>query len=79
MRRQLDLAVEDFITVDVAMADKRICELVGGNWKAGIAEDVRAKNLQLHLDGEKAGVSYQLEKDWDVEGVAMKIGISKAV
>ena len=28
MRRQLDLAVEDFIVVDVGIADKRICDLV---------------------------------------------------
>jgi isoleucyl-tRNA synthetase len=79
MRRQLDLAVEDFITVDVAVADKRICDLVGGSWKAGIAEEVRAKALSLHLAGEPAGSSHQLVKDWDVEGVAMTIGISKSL
>ena len=78
MRRQLDLAVEDFITADVAVADKRICDLIGGNWKAGIAEEVRAKDLSLHLAGEPAESSHQLAKDWDVEGVAMTIGISKA-
>jgi len=79
MRRQLDLAIEDFITADVAVADKRICDLVGGSWKAGIAEEVRAKALSLHLAGEPAGALHQLVKDWDVEGVAMTIGISKAV
>jgi isoleucyl-tRNA synthetase len=78
MRRQLDLAVEDFITVDVAIADKRICDLVCGSWKTGIAEEVRAKMLSLHLAGEPATVSHQLTKDWDVEGIAMTIGISKA-
>jgi isoleucyl-tRNA synthetase len=77
MRRQLDLAVEDFIMVDVAVADKRICELVGANWKPGIADEVRAKTLSLHHAAEPAGSSHQLAKDWDVEGIAMTIGISK--
>ena len=78
MRRQLDLAVEDFITVDAAVSDKRICELVGASWKPGIAEEVRAKTLSLHNATEPAGTSYSLVKDWDVEGIAMTIGISKA-
>ena len=62
----------------MAVADKRICDLVGGSWKTGIAEEVRAKALSLHLAGEPAGSSHKLVKDWDVEGVAMTIGISKA-
>jgi isoleucyl-tRNA synthetase len=78
MRRQLNLAVEDFITVDVAVADKRICDLVGANWKPGIAEEVRAKNLSLHNANEPAASGYQLIKEWDVEGIAITIGISKA-
>ena len=77
MRRQLDLAVEDFITVDVAVSDKRICGLVGASWKPGIADEVRAKTLSLHHAAEPAGSSHQLVKDWDVEGIAMTIGISK--
>ena len=78
MRRQLDLAVEDFISADVAIADQRICGLVGTSWKPGIADEVRAKDLSLHLAGECRVPSHQLSKDWDVEGVAMTIGISKA-
>jgi len=78
MRRQLDLAVEDFIAVDVAVKDERVCTLVGAGWKPGIAEEVRAKTLALHNAAEPAPSSYQLSKDWDVEGIAMTIGISKA-
>jgi isoleucyl-tRNA synthetase len=78
MRRQLDLAVEDFIRADVAIADKRICDLVSAGWKPGIADEVRAKELSLRLAGECGVPSHQLSKDWDVEGVAMTIGISKA-
>jgi len=78
MRRQLDLAVEDFIAVDVAVKDERVCDLVGASWKPGIAEEVRAKTLALHNAAEPAGSSFALVKDWDVEGIAMTIGISKA-
>lgn len=78
MRRQLDLAVEDFITADVAVKAERVCDLVGASWKPGIAEEVRAKTLVLHHAAEPAGASFQLSKDWDVEGIAMTIGISKA-
>ena len=78
MRRQLDLAVEDFITADVAVKDERVCELVGKSWKPGIAEEVRAKTLVLHNATEPAGSSFALVKDWDVEGIAMTIGIGKA-
>ena len=78
MRRQLDLAVEDFITVDVAVKDERVCGLVGKSWKPGIAEEVRAKEFSLHNAVQLAGTAYALIKDWDVEGIAMTIGISKA-
>jgi isoleucyl-tRNA synthetase len=78
MRRQLDLAVEDFIVVDAGIADKRICDLVSSGWNAGIAEEVRAKKLSLHNMTEPAASAYQLVKEWDVEGVAMTIGISRA-
>jgi isoleucyl-tRNA synthetase len=80
MRRQLDLAVEDFIVVDAAVADKRICDLVSTSWREGIMEEVRARELSLHNTTEPAPAqaTYQIVKEWDVEGVAMTIGISKA-
>jgi isoleucyl-tRNA synthetase len=80
MRRQLDLAVEDFIVADVAAADERVCDLISTRWKAEIAEEVRARELTIHNTmepGAGAG-AYQLVKEWDVEGIAMTIGISKA-
>ena len=81
MRRQLDLAVEDFIVADVAVADKRVCDLVSTRWKAGIAEEVRARNLVIHNTMEPVAAvgASQLVKEWDVEGVQMTIGIGKAV
>jgi len=77
MRRQLDLAVEDFIVVDAAVADTRVCELVTGSWRDGIAEEVRARELSIHNTTEPAPKAFQLTKEWDVEGIAMTIGISK--
>jgi hypothetical protein len=80
MRKQLDLAVEDFIEADVAVADERICALVGNNWKAGIMDEVRARELTMHNTGTAAAPdTYQLVKDWDVEGIEMTIAIRKTV
>ena len=78
MRRQLDLAVEDFILADVAIADERICGLVSTGWKAGIADEVRARSSPSGGMAKAGRRCIQLAKDWDVEGIAMTIGISKA-
>jgi isoleucyl-tRNA synthetase len=79
MRRLLDLAVKDFITADVIVKDPRVCTLVSNNQKPVIADEVRARTLTIRsAAGPAAGTSWQLEKDWDVEGVQMTIGISRA-
>jgi isoleucyl-tRNA synthetase len=79
MRRQLDLAVEDFITAEVIVENPRICSLVSDNQKPVIADEVRARGLTIRTPAEPgAGISCQLEKDWDVEGVQVRIGISRA-
>jgi isoleucyl-tRNA synthetase len=77
MRRQLDLNVEDFISAYVVINDLHICELVSSQWKEGIMEEVRAK--QLTMSGNGAFVPegrWDLEKDWDIEGLSVRIGIS---
>ncbi|HUH78769.1 MAG TPA: isoleucine--tRNA ligase [Methanoregula sp.] len=77
-RRQLDLAVEDFIAADVKVADGRVCSLVRDAWRAGIAEEVRAKELSIRTAAEPApATAFASVKDWDVEGVAMTISIAK--
>ena len=76
MRKQLDLAVEDFILADAAVADERICALIQGSWRAGIMDEVRARELSIHNTGA-AAKTYEMVKDWDVEGIAMAIGIAK--
>jgi isoleucyl-tRNA synthetase len=82
MRRQLDLRVEDFIAVDVAVAEKHVCDLIRITWHDGIKEEVRARELTIRTDSEKpprtSTGGWQLVKDWDVEGVAMKMAISRA-
>ncbi|OPY37122.1 MAG: Isoleucine--tRNA ligase [Methanoregula sp. PtaU1.Bin051] len=80
MRRQLDLAVEDFITADVMVGDARVCDLIRVTWHDGIAGEVRAESLTIRKSSEPAtaGVNWQISKDWDVEGVQMTIGISRA-
>ncbi len=78
MRKQLDLRVEDFIRADVAIADRNICDLIRITWHDGIQDEVRATELSIRpADESQPARSWQMEKDWDVEGVAMKIGISK--
>jgi isoleucyl-tRNA synthetase len=77
MRRQLDLNVEDFIASYVVINDSRICELVSSQWKDGIMEEVRAKQLTMSANGSSApGGDWDLEKDWDIEGLLVRIGIS---
>jgi hypothetical protein len=39
-------------------------------------DEVRARELAIHNTGA-AAKTYEMVKDWDVEGVAMTIGISK--
>jgi isoleucyl-tRNA synthetase len=80
MRRQYDLKVEDFIIVDAEVADDRICTLLKENWKDGIAEEVRARELSLRTTSEKRqnGEQFGFEKEWDVEGIRMTLSLSKA-
>jgi isoleucyl-tRNA synthetase len=78
MRRQLDLRVEDYITAEVVIADERVTQLISDLWREGIREDVRAGALILSAGppGNLAG-TWSLERDWDVEGIPMVIGISQ--
>jgi isoleucyl-tRNA synthetase len=87
MRRQLDLAVEDFIKVEIMINNARLYTLLNKE-KIGliivteyVADEVRAKTPQgIHLTFLKPGErihSQELIKDWDVEAVQMTIGISR--
>jgi isoleucyl-tRNA synthetase len=80
MRRQLDLNVDDFIVAAVDVADERVASLIGNEeFKNEIAGEVRAAVLTVgYADGKKPAGPFALEKDWDVEGVQMQMGISRA-
>jgi isoleucyl-tRNA synthetase len=73
MRKELDLIVDENIRASVRIEDEHVLQLVT-TLKNLIAEEVRADILDL---GEDIAVSGTLVKDWDVEGIAMKMGITK--
>ena len=79
MRKQADLAVEDIITVEAAVGDQRILSLLRNDTTiAIISDEVRAKSFGFCKDGTLPDtVHYTSVKEWDVEGVAMTIGIIK--
>nr|WP_320162033.1 isoleucine--tRNA ligase [uncultured Methanoregula sp.] len=79
MRKQLDLAVEDIINVEVAVADMRILALLHNDATiALIADEVRAKFFGFCKDGAQPDTArYASIKEWDVEGVTMTIGIAR--
>jgi len=79
MRRQLDLNVDDFIAAAVDVADERVASLIANKeWQKEIAGEVRAAALTVRRNSEMPAGAFALEKDWDVEGVQMRIGISRA-
>jgi len=73
MRKELDLRVEDQIRAMVDIESKPILDLALQK-KEHIASEVRAADFQLGLGLELQG---KLVKDWDIEGVCVRIGIDK--
>jgi len=81
MRRQLNLNVDEFIVADVSVADDRVASLIEDErWQKEIAGEVRATDLSIHhsKSNRPAEQTFSLEKTWDVEGVQMRIGVSRA-
>jgi isoleucyl-tRNA synthetase len=79
MRRQLDLRVEDFVKACVVINDERVAGLLAW-WRTEITEEIRASFLEIRTHaGEGSLKGFELEKDWDIEGIPVMIGISKAV
>ena len=73
MRKELDLVIDESICASVRIEDKRVLNLIE-TMKSLIAEEVRVEVLDL---GSDIDVSGALLKNWDVEGIAMKMGIAK--
>lgn len=81
MRRQLDLAVEDFIEAEVVVCDPRVAELILRGWHERIGEEVRAVRLSIADEGEIAIVEDEVQTlvaDWDLDGLAIQIRITRA-
>ncbi|NYT16704.1 MAG: hypothetical protein GKC06_01670, partial [Methanomicrobiales archaeon] len=78
MRRQLDLRVEDCIAAGAVIADERVAGLITDLWRGGIMEEVRAATFAVSTgDVEYTPASFDLIREWDVEGIPMVIGISQ--
>ena len=78
MRRQRDLNVEDYIMAAVVIDDDRVCSLLQGRWREAIREEVRAGSFMISPGSALSPQSsFELEKDWEIEGVPVVIGISK--
>jgi len=73
MRKELDLVIDESICASVRIEDKRVLNLIE-TMKSLITEEVRVEVLDL---GSDIDVSGALLKNWDVEGIAMKMGIAK--
>ncbi len=73
MRKELDLRVEDQIRAVVDIESKPILDLALPR-KDHIASEVRAGQFELGLGLELKG---RLVKDWDIEGVCIRIGIDR--
>ncbi|MGB7545011.1 MAG: class I tRNA ligase family protein, partial [Methanothrix sp.] len=74
MRKEMDLRVEDQIRAKVDIESKPILDLALIK-KEHIAGEVRASDFQMGLGLELDG---KLVKDWDIEGVCVRIGINRA-
>ncbi|MCQ1536857.1 isoleucine--tRNA ligase [Methanosarcina sp. KYL-1] len=74
MRKELDLVVDENIIALVQIDDDRVLDLVDSLGEL-LAEEVRASFLEISNEDDITG---DLVKDWEVEGIAMKIGIAKA-
>jgi isoleucyl-tRNA synthetase len=74
MRKELDLRVEDQIRAVVDIESKPILDLAMRK-RDHIASEVRAADFQLGLGLPLQG---KLVKDWDIEGICVRIGIERA-
>jgi isoleucyl-tRNA synthetase len=72
MRKVLDLRVEDQIKATVEIDSKPVLDLALLQ-KDHIASEVRASQFELGLGLDVKG---KLVKDWDIEGVCVRIGVS---
>jgi hypothetical protein len=81
MRKQLDLVVSEFISVEVLVNDMRVCELLNKNSGHKIAgevlADVPGKGILFTLlkPGDPLKPHDSI-KDWEIEGATETIGLT---
>ncbi|HIH45237.1 MAG TPA: class I tRNA ligase family protein, partial [Candidatus Methanoperedenaceae archaeon] len=73
MRKEMDLEVDMEVAAYVLVKDPRVSGLLAG-WKEFIGHEARACTLTLDSDIHVEG---ELVRDWDVEGVEMKMGLKR--
>jgi isoleucyl-tRNA synthetase len=79
MRRQLNLAVEEFIVADVSIGDPRIASLVRTGWAERIQGEVRARSLSIRMPEDTGTVGKsERENSWDIEGIEVRTAVSRA-
>jgi isoleucyl-tRNA synthetase len=71
MRKRLDLDVESEIHTAVDVADDRVAEFVDRH-REYVATETRSRELG---DGAPENGEFELIEEWDVEGVAVTIGV----
>jgi isoleucyl-tRNA synthetase len=78
MRKQLDLNMEEFVVVDAVIADDHLFSLLTEKWQNLLCQEVRIKQIQIHrsVDSRNADRLLQLDRDWDIEGIPVTLGIS---
>jgi isoleucyl-tRNA synthetase len=78
MRKQLNLNVEEFISIDAIITDDHLFHLIQGRWKDLIQQEVRAVSMNIHQteDGHDGEGLWQLDREWDLEGISVTLGIS---
>lgn len=75
MRKQAGLNVEDTVKVAMSVADARVSKLIE-SWKDSIAGEVRA--VKIEMTSDSGAVNGGLVQEWDVEGIAMKMAVTRA-
>jgi isoleucyl-tRNA synthetase len=79
VRRQLSLAVDEFVVADVLIGDPRVASLVQSGWAERIREEVRARSLSIRGPGEEGPVGGGgLEGSWEIEGIQVRTTVSRA-
>ncbi|QXO95319.1 isoleucine--tRNA ligase [Methanospirillum purgamenti] len=80
MRKQLDLNVDDNIIIDAIISDDHVRNLLTKTWQDLMKQEVRGKILKIHstVSSRDASSLFQLDREWDIEGVNVTLGISLA-